>query len=369
FWKMNAGMGDVVFAPAYEALRRRGVRFEFFHRVDDIVPSSDGRSIQRIDGGVQVELRDGLDVYEPLIDVKGLPCFPAEPLADQLDLGDRMPDRFDLEMVWNDWPDARSFSLEAGRDFDVAVLAIPIGMAPYICSRLIDSNPRWAAMAGSLGTVATQAVQLWLRPDMETLGWKHASITITGFTKPFDTWSSMEHLLPVEDWPQNDRPETLGYFCNTLPTGVPPPADDLDYPKDEHQRVRRHAVEFLNANVAHYWPKAVDENGFRWELLAGAGDADGTDRLDTQFWTANVDPSERYVQSLPGSDRYRMKTDQSGYLNLLLAGDWIDSGLNAGCIEAAVLSGLQAGNAALGYDRYTDLLGWYPTWSLQEAET
>src|SRR5262249_2062731 len=33
FWKMNAGMGDVVFAPIYEVLRRRGVRFEFFHRL------------------------------------------------------------------------------------------------------------------------------------------------------------------------------------------------------------------------------------------------------------------------------------------------------------------------------------------------
>ena len=34
FWKMRAGMGDVVFAPLYQALRRRGVRFRFFHRLD-----------------------------------------------------------------------------------------------------------------------------------------------------------------------------------------------------------------------------------------------------------------------------------------------------------------------------------------------
>jgi hypothetical protein len=32
-WKMQAGMGDVVFAPLYEVLRRRGVQFRFFHRV------------------------------------------------------------------------------------------------------------------------------------------------------------------------------------------------------------------------------------------------------------------------------------------------------------------------------------------------
>ena len=32
-WKMQAGMGDTVFTPFYEVLKKRGVRFEFFHRV------------------------------------------------------------------------------------------------------------------------------------------------------------------------------------------------------------------------------------------------------------------------------------------------------------------------------------------------
>ncbi len=41
FWKMAAGMGDIVFAPMYEALRRRGVRFELFHRVDQLHLSAD----------------------------------------------------------------------------------------------------------------------------------------------------------------------------------------------------------------------------------------------------------------------------------------------------------------------------------------
>ena len=34
FWKMQAGMGEVIFAPLFEVLRRRGVEFRFFHRVD-----------------------------------------------------------------------------------------------------------------------------------------------------------------------------------------------------------------------------------------------------------------------------------------------------------------------------------------------
>ena len=36
FFKMNAGMGDIVFAPLYELLVQRGVRFAFFHRVEAI---------------------------------------------------------------------------------------------------------------------------------------------------------------------------------------------------------------------------------------------------------------------------------------------------------------------------------------------
>src|SRR5690606_36104207 len=32
FWRMQAGMGEAVFAPLYQALVRRGVEFRFFHR-------------------------------------------------------------------------------------------------------------------------------------------------------------------------------------------------------------------------------------------------------------------------------------------------------------------------------------------------
>jgi uncharacterized protein with NAD-binding domain and iron-sulfur cluster len=61
----------------------------------------------------------------------------------------------------------------------------------------------------------------------------------------------------------------------------------------------------------------------------------------------------------PGSDRYRLRSDESGFDNLYLAGDWTDNGLNAGCIEAAVLSGLQAANAVLGRPRMHRIGGAY----------
>ena len=90
FWKMQAGMGDVVFAPLYEVLRRRGVAFRFFHRVTGLRLAADRRSIGAIDMARQVELVNPDGEYEPLVDVRGLPCWPAEPRWAQLRDADRV---------------------------------------------------------------------------------------------------------------------------------------------------------------------------------------------------------------------------------------------------------------------------------------
>jgi len=53
--------------------------------------------------------------------------------------------------------------------------------------------------------------------------------------------------------------------------------------------------------------------------------------------------------SVVGSTKYRLRTDQSGFSNLFLTGDWIKTGLNAGCVEAAVMAGMQTSRAISGY--------------------
>ena len=57
-WKMQAGMGDTVFTPFYEVLKRRGVHFEFFHWVDKLGLSADRRNVETIDVIPQVHLKD-----------------------------------------------------------------------------------------------------------------------------------------------------------------------------------------------------------------------------------------------------------------------------------------------------------------------
>lgn len=355
FWKMSAGMGDVVFAPLHQALRARGVAFEFFHRLDALHLADDGRTIEAMTMGRQVALSEGVDAYEPLVRVKGLPCFPDRPLLDQLD-GDEALLKQPFERIWCEWPDAEQRVLRRGVDFDHVVFAVPPPMAQHVAAELVERLPEWADMVEHVRTVATQAFQLWLREDEPALGWAQPGITMTGYVDTFDTWASMPQLLPVEDWPEGEC-RSISYFCNTFDSHWPPPARSwAAHAAAEAARVRANAIRFCGAELAHLLPGAVDGGGFRWSLLSGSGGADEA-AFDTQFWTANIDPSDRYVQSLPGSDRYRLRPDESGVDNLVLAGDWTDCGLNAGCIEAAVLSGLQAANALLGRHRLHRILG------------
>ena len=83
--KMQAGMGDTVFTPVYEVLRRRGVRFKFFHEVTKLGVAGHDKRVDSIEVVPQVELRDGAEEYLPLADVRGLPCWPSATLWDQLE--------------------------------------------------------------------------------------------------------------------------------------------------------------------------------------------------------------------------------------------------------------------------------------------
>jgi uncharacterized protein with NAD-binding domain and iron-sulfur cluster len=345
FWKMQAGMGEVIFAPLYQVLRDRGVEFRFFHRVDALHLSEDGRSIAAIELGIQSDLAQGVTDYDPLIRVKGLPCWPSVPLDDQLRSSSAGAD-VDLESFWSLRQDAGRRTLEVGREFDVVVFGISLGMVRHVCPELLEQSPAWRSMVDRLGTVATQSLQVWLNEDEAALGWTGpGGATISGFVKPFDTWASMSHLLPAEDWPTSDAPRTIAYFCSAL--AAPDPATGGVDTERERDAVRGRAREFLDHHVGTLWPAAVDDHGFDWSLLADGGSSAtaGANRLDDQYWRANIDPSDLYVQSLPGTDRYRMKPGSTGFDNLVVAGDWTDSGLNAGCVEAATRSGRLAAQA------------------------
>ena len=356
FWKMTAGMGDVVIAPLYQALRRRGVEFEFFHRMDALHLDDRHQAIEAITMGRQAGLADGVREYEPLIKIGGLPVFPDRPLTAQLA---ENPTVGELESHFGTRADVETRLLLRGFDFDHVVLAASLGMVELVATELIADSPQWRDMTTHLRTVATQAFQLWLRPDEPALGWKRAGVTTSGYVAPFDTWASMPQTLWAERWPDDETPHTVAYFCGSLNALWPTAEAPQDYVAHCREKVLADAVAYLDEHVGLYLPGAVTEQGFAWHLLSGVNGHRGAAALETQYVSVNIDPSDRYVQSVPGSDKYRLRSDESGYDNLVLAGDWTDCGFNAGCIEAAVMSGLQAANALLGRRHRHRIRGFY----------
>jgi uncharacterized protein with NAD-binding domain and iron-sulfur cluster len=353
-WRMQGGMGDVVFAPFYEVLKRRGVRFKFFHRVAGLHLSPDGRSIERISVGRQVTLKNGPDAeYQPLVDVKGLPCWPSEPLYDQIEEGGQLEEQgINLESYWSPWQDVESLTLNRGEDFDDVVLGISLGALPYICPELIEAKESWREMVQRVRTVRTQALQLWLRPTLADLGWHTLEPVIGAFVEPIDTWADMSHLIAREDWPAEHLPGNVAYFCGPMAGPAEPPYfRDPTFPAQILAMVRETTLQFLKQDIQYLWPKACGPDGgtIDWELLIDPANGTGEARFASQYVRGNVDPSERYVLSVPGSTAFRLPSDGSGFENLYLAGDWTRNGVNAGCVEAAVISGLQVSRALTGH--------------------
>ncbi|WP_293903538.1 NAD(P)-binding protein [Phenylobacterium sp.] len=390
-WSFAAGTGETVVAPIYEVLQRRGVKFEFFRKVEALrLDPNDRTRVSAIEMTVQATLKDPQAGYQPLIEVKGLPSWPGRPHYDQLVEGEYLrATGIDLESYWNGWPTAdfphlkTPHTLRHGVDYDEIVFAISLGAAPYLCEALIAENPAWGEMVAKIPALQTQAMQLWLSRDLYELGWSEPldpaknelALSATYFAPPNGN-AEFHDLLQWECWPKDNQPKALWYFCGLMPDyEAPPPFCDTDYPRRQSERVKAQCIQYLQASIGTMLPKATvrannpagDSNSLDFDLLVdtrdgGAGEAraQGVQRFDSQFWRANIDPTERYVTSPPGSVDSRLEAWGSGFANLVLAGDWIYTGLNVGSFEGATMSGKLASYALSGAPALSTIIG-YPT--------
>jgi uncharacterized protein with NAD-binding domain and iron-sulfur cluster len=355
FYKMRAGMGETVIAPLYEVLSRRGVRFEFFHRVQNLALSADGRRVEEVVVGRQATVKAG--EYRPLVDVDGLPCWPERPLYDQLVEGEDLArSGDDLASFWSAWPDVEERTLELGADFDHVVLGISIGALPFVASELIAASPRWQRMIEHVKTVRTASVQLWTTEPVDRLAARSDAPILTSYQAPLETWADMSHLLPMERSSERAGVRGILYACGQLGHGGDPvaPRDPRD---GDRQALERVAHGFLEQDLAHLWPRATDAgSGMRWDALFDPQGRAGSERLRAQYLRVNASPSERYVLSVPGSRRHRLAPGDSGFDRLVLAGDWTRNGYDMGCIEAATISGLLAARALGAEANVVDVL-------------
>jgi uncharacterized protein with NAD-binding domain and iron-sulfur cluster len=334
-WKMQAGMGDAIFAPLYEALKARGVRFAFFHEITDIGVSADGQLVDRITVRRQAQTAGDAE-YLPLApDAGGLMSWPAEPFYDQL-AGDADALREVAFEACQSAPGATEHVLKAGEDFDDVVLGISIGSLAPITKNLAAADPRFAAMLEHATTVATQALQVWMTKTPEALGVDPLGMVSGAYLKPLDTLCDMSHLLPREGWPVEAGVVSLGYLCGTMEEI----ADDTQADADE--RAFAAGVEHLRDRALVLWPGAEaagNPGAFDWNLLYDQTGAAGEDRVRAQYWRANIFGSERYVLTPPGSIEFRLRPSEAVPANLALAGDWTRNGICGGSVEAAVTSG------------------------------
>ena len=343
FHKMQAGMGDAIFGPYYQVLKELGVKFEFFSAARDLHLSDDRTRIERLSMVRQADVKSA--PYDPLVDVDGLPCWPSEPLWDQLVDGEKLKEQgIDFECEKSP-PTGEEFELNLGKDFDMVLLGASLGSLPYMTKELTGTSERWRLMLDRVKTVGTHAAQLWLNKTPEELGWEkrvkaHNSAAaipsvpmrtvITGFAEPLDTWADMSHLIPHEEWPA-PGPASISYFCAPAPDG-----ETLDGFNDT-------VGNWMDKDLPSLWPNAKKRGKFDKGLFHQSQDA-------AVYTRVNMYGSERYVLSVKNSVYHRLAPSESGFLNLYLAGDWTRCGLNAGCVEAATMSGIASASAITGVE-------------------
>ncbi len=362
-YKFAAGCGDSVVAPVYEALVKRGVHVEFFHDLKELKSIEENGKSKAVEliFDQQMKVKDAKK-YNPWYEkkVKGLHVWPLEPNYDQLIDGEKLKASGEnLENIWGKWQGSQKV-LRLGIDFDEVVLATSVAGLKFSCPTLIAQNKRFKDMVDNIKTTRTQAFQLWLKEGIEELGWPLKEAIVSCYGEPLDSWADISETEKFEDWSKveaSERPKSVQYFCGVMdepPFDVPNIGEEPDhYVEDATKHAKMMSLDFVTRKLHRTLPKAFDSHGeFRWDLISDPKKRVGIERFDSQYWRANVDPSERYVLSVNGSGAYRLKSDGKtwGALNIYLAGDFTDNEFcNAGFMEAAIMNGFQCSQALCLY--------------------
>lgn len=357
-WDIQTGMGEAVVAPLYEALQAAGVKVRFFSKVTRLDLSDDGRRIDKVHIARQADTLQG--DYRPTfwLESEKLTCWRTEPDWDQLKDGARMKAAgVNFEGHWCDWPTAGDEVLTAGEDFDTVVLAIsmgaykPLNSEPTMCDALLARGGRFADFVKNIGIVPTQALQLWSNKTVDELGWTTGKAATVSGPEYLNIWADMTQVLAVEPAVGFEKPKSLHYLCGTYATTLyRRPSTETGTPVEALTELHGTTVAWLNDASPCLWPAAHGTDGkFVYDVLSDFGSgAQGEARLDQQFLRANIDPTECCVLSAAGTTQYRLHPLESGYDNLVLAGEATRHGFNTTAIEGAVMSGMAASRAICG---------------------
>src|SRR5690606_18460719 len=114
------------------------------------------------------------------------------------------------------WKPVATKTILAGVDYDHVILGISIGALPAIASQLIAKSDRWKDMINNVVPVSTIAFQLWMKASIAKMEWPFAAkgLALLGsYQEPYDTWADMSDLIEREQWPEENVPGNIAYFC------------------------------------------------------------------------------------------------------------------------------------------------------------
>jgi hypothetical protein len=440
FWRMRSGMGDAVFAPLYRVLqlsewkrkdesrskskstgknsnesnnankgndgpplKRSPVTFHFLHHLDGI-------KLEDVDGERYVtRLRFRVNGDRAEVD-----ACSRDALDPESGTWPRLDPRYEAAGATKDWSTATSFELAVGAEsdgFEAVVLALDGESFRAVCERPYDASrhpgllrqlPGYANMMRNTATVATTSLQVWLKQDLEDLGWYRGPGLITAMGAPYDTWADMTQTLDAEArwrsqhpidptvdaelaaaYAELDAARSVAYFCGVLADPAPaaggaPAIGEMardEFDRDERVpgpmpgqgaamdvAARAFTVDAWapgHASLVVDWAKPTEAllkaaMYFLWPYLHDQSFPQyGIDA----YAVANVEGAARYTLSLPGSIDSRISPLDRSVANMTIAGDWTACGLDAGCMESAVMSGMLAAHALSGAPEFNDIVG------------
>ncbi len=368
FYLFAGGSGETLVTPIYAILRKRGVKFEFFHRVESIEAERDIVSEVKVTKQASVKRGE----YDPFVRVRGLHAWPHTPIYDQLENAEALKG-VDLENPYADLEDiGERLSLKVGEDFDHVVIAMPIGALKLAAAPLGRRDADWRAMLEGMTSIGTQNMQIWMSKSLEKLGevgrdpaggpWYFLAGNYRGGPHGHADFSK---YIEFESWPADATPKTCIYFSGVLqPDGENAPSRSAD-----DARAKAECLALLKMAGSQLRPgfsnPAATASPFPMDfgLLACPHDesAKGLDRFDHQYWRSNTYPSERYTSSPPGTKALRLDPLDAKFRNATVAGDWTDFGMNVGSFEGACMSGKLAASAIEPSLDPARIVGLFPT--------
>ena len=362
-YQMVHEMGDAWVGPIVQMLINRGVKFHFFHRVWDLLPGTDPAGRPVVDGIViekQLEDTSGHDLFTKL-GKTGRKVWPRRPMfrgEPRIDLALRGLDDFYGE------DSGRREKLVRGQDFDDIVCTIPADALPHQAPSCFATQEKWRTMVQHVDSAESVSLRIWFAWKLHRLGWPFPEPILSGFSWPFSTWEDNGQSLGHEEFSDGTPPQAIATVFGSLkapkkPLPRGPEADKLIL--RQQASAVRHARRFFEKQAGGLWPGLYGTDGsLLYQAFYSSADAQAELEPDRararwQLLRANTGPLERYVLALPGTLQYRLRADETGFRNLVFAGDWTRNGLEVGCAEGAVMSGLQAARALC--DHPADIVG------------